>query len=90
MNIVRTGKAEQNLVEIRNYISEHNMEAANSLLRLIEKRIQNLVKNPRLGPVRDDITKGARQLLVRQYRILYRIHKSEVEIVSISHTSKII
>jgi len=26
MNIVRTGKAEQNLVEIRNYISDYNKE----------------------------------------------------------------
>ena len=77
----RTAQAEEDLIDIWNYIARDNPIAASRLLDILEEKSQALARKPMMGAARDNIAAGVRHLPVGKYLILYRVIKDGVEIV---------
>lgn len=85
LKIVRTVRADEDLIDIWNYIAAENPGAADRVLDAIEARWQQLAFHPYSGISRDDIAPGIRHLISGQYLTLYRIVDDTIEIIRIIH-----
>jgi toxin ParE1/3/4 len=83
--LIRTARAEEDLIEIWTYIAQDNPQAADRLLDLLDRKSLTLAKTPHLGMARSDIAEGVRHLPVGNYLILYRIRGNDVEVVRYVH-----
>jgi toxin ParE1/3/4 len=83
--IIRTARADEDLIEIWTYIARDNLDAADRVLDAIEARWLQLARYPRSGMARDDIAPGIRHLVMGQYLTLYRVAGEGVEIIRILH-----
>ncbi len=83
--IIRTNRADEDLIEIWSYIAIDNISAADRVLDAIEARWDNLARHPYSGVARDDIAPGIRHLVSGEYLTLYRLSGSAIEIVRVLH-----
>jgi toxin ParE1/3/4 len=83
--ILRTDRADEDLIAIWLDIAADNPVAADRLLDAIEARWQQLAQHSHSGSARDDIAPGIRHLVAGQYLTLYRILDDGVEIVRVLH-----
>lgn len=83
--IVRTPRAEEDLIEIWARIAGDNPAAADRQLDLFEARFRALAATPLMGAAREDIAVGLRCLPVGRYVIPYRCGSDAVEIVRVIH-----
>jgi toxin ParE1/3/4 len=81
----RTLEAEQDLLDIWNYIAPHSRTAADNLLRLLDAKSAILADNPFLAMARADIGEAIRHFPVGDYLILYRALDDGAEIVRYVH-----
>ena len=86
--LTRRPLAEEDLLDIWNFIAKDNPAAADRLLDHIDKTCNRLAANPNLGPARDDLERGLRYFVVRKYLILYRRTENGAEIVRIVHGAR--
>jgi len=86
--LIRTARAEEDLIEIWMYIAADNLAAADRLLDRIEAKCQMLADNPGLGQACPDIAPQLRYSLVGRYLILYREIESGIEIVRVVHGAR--
>lgn len=85
MRIVRTDRAEEDLIDIWTYIALDNERAADRVLDVLERKTRLLANNPTIGRERFDIAAGVRSVVSGSYLILYRILADEVEVVRYVH-----
>lgn len=85
LSIIRTDRADEDLIEIWSCIAVENMSAADRVLDAIEARWDNLARHPYSGVARDDIAPGIRHLVSGEYLTLYRLSDSAIEIVRVLH-----
>jgi toxin ParE1/3/4 len=80
-----TRRAEADLREIWRYIAADNPDAADRVLLRIDEKMQILRQFPRIGPLRNDIRRGARMLVEGNYLLLYEYdaRKDEVELIAV-------
>lgn len=83
--IVRTGRADEDLIDIWVSIATDNPVAADRMLDAIERRWELLAQYPYSGVARDDIAPGIRHLTAGQYLTFYRITDVGIEIVRVLH-----
>ncbi|MBY5919956.1 type II toxin-antitoxin system RelE/ParE family toxin [Rhizobium leguminosarum bv. viciae] len=83
--IIRTNRADEDLIEIWSYIAIDNISAADRVLDAIEARWDNLARHPYSGVARDDIAPGIRHLVSGEYLTLYRLSGRAIEIVRVLH-----
>ncbi|MGR9270977.1 type II toxin-antitoxin system RelE/ParE family toxin (plasmid) [Rhizobium leguminosarum] len=83
--IIRTNRADEDLIEIWSYIAIDNISAADRVLDAIEARWDNLARHPYSGVARDDIAPGIRHLVSGEYLTLYRLSGSAIEIARVLH-----
>ncbi len=88
--LVRTAQAEQDLIEIWQYIARENEAAANRILDRLERKSRLVAARPYLGRPRDSIRPGLRQTLSCNYLILYRILPGGIEVVRYVHASRLL
>ena len=80
-----TEEAEEDLIDIWNYIAQDNPQAADNLLDEIDARSTALASSPYLGAARPDIAPELRHSLVGRYLVLYRTITDGVQIVRVVH-----
>ena len=85
MRIVRTARAEEDLIDIWTYIALDDERAADRVLDELERKTTLLASNPNIGRERFDIAAGVRSVVSGSYLILYRILGDEVEVVRYVH-----
>ena len=83
--IIRTARADEDLIEIWLWIARDDPAAANRVLDAIERRWSQLGEHPLSGPARDDILPGLRHLVAGQYLVLYRVDGAAVRILRVLH-----
>lgn len=83
--IVRTDRADEDLIEIWTYVAADNPAAADRLLDAIEARWTQLALHPFSGVAREDIGPGVRHLVAGRYLTLYRLTDDGVEILRVQH-----
>jgi toxin ParE1/3/4 len=84
----RTARAEEDLIEIWNYIAPDNLAAADRVLDRIETVCERLAENPRMGPARPDLAQGLRYFVSGSYLVIYREAPGGVEIVRVVHGAR--
>lgn len=88
MKTVWTKLALQDLLQVRDYISADHPEAAATILKKIEKAVENLNSYQNLG--RLGRVKGTRELVVvgTPFLVPYRIKKDRIEILAVIHSAR--
>lgn len=83
--------AEEDFTEIVSFIAADNVKAADNLASKIEKNLELLSENPKLGktPSDDDLKSiGYRYLIVENYLIFYTIEQRTIFIHRILHGAR--
>ena len=83
--------AQNDLNDIIDYIAQDSLEYALNFYDQVREKVQNLIQFPKIGrmiPELDD--PDIREIILRNYRIIYRIYKDNIEIIRIIHGSRII
>jgi len=86
--IVRSDRAEEDLIAIWFHVASDSQAAADRLLDRIEERSWQLATHPHLGAARDDVSPGMRVLLAGKYLIFYRVSDRDIKLVRILHGSR--
>ena len=76
------------LDEIFFQIGRENVDAADRMIGRIYSSAHRLADFPESAPLRPDIGKGVRSLVVGRYLLLYRVEGSRVEVVRVIHGSR--
>lgn len=87
MRIITEKRAQQELVQIKWYISQDSEFYANKTVNEINKRIDNLLIFPEMGKVINE-KQEIRQIIYKSYKILYRFNSNKVYILHIIHHSR--
>ena len=81
--------AKQDLFIIYSFISKDSNNRAENLLNEIKLEIDNLVIFPERGRIISELNlNNYRELIIKSYRVLYRIEKDTIFILSILHMSR--
>ena len=83
--------AEEDFTEIISYVAADNLSAANTLANKIEKNLELLSDNPKLGRIpRDEEIRnlGYRYLIIQNYIVFYTIDKKTILIHRILHSAR--
>ncbi|TVS15948.1 MAG: type II toxin-antitoxin system RelE/ParE family toxin [Gammaproteobacteria bacterium] len=83
--IVRTRRADEDLIAIWQSIAAEDLAAADRILDAIDARCQQLPRHPFSGPAKEDIGRGMRHLVAGHYMILYRIESEIICVVRVLH-----
>ena len=84
MKVFWTEQAWQRLAEIETFIARHNPEAASRLVDRLIDRGDALTSNPARGRKLPEMPRsGLRELIVDNYRIVYRPTPSNVEVLTV-------
>lgn len=91
MNITWSPLAINRTTEIAEYIAQDNPPAATKWVETLFDRVMILESSPKIGRVvpearRDDI----RELIYCNYRIIYRIEKSKISVLTVRHFKQIL
>ena len=91
MDIEFTERARKDLNDIFNYISLDSPQYAESFLRDIYEKIENLELFSKIGRRVPEIEhRNVRELIFKNYRIVYRILNEKIQIITIIHGSRLL
>ena len=83
-------KAENDLNDIIDYIAQDSLEYAISFYEEVREKIENLIQFPKMGRVVPELEEpNIRELILRNYRIIYKISENKIQIVRLFHGSRI-
>ncbi|WP_449220359.1 type II toxin-antitoxin system RelE/ParE family toxin [Tistrella mobilis] len=83
--LVRSRRADRDLIEIWSYIAQENPDAADRTLDLIERHWWRLARYPESGATVGARLPGIRKLTTGSWLTLYRVVGDDVEIVRVMH-----
>ena len=88
MRIRWTRPAANALLAIQEYIARENPRVAFEVLQHIRVAVEQLRDHPRMG--RKGRVRGTHELVInsKPYIVPYRIKKSEIQVLSVYHTSR--
>ncbi len=76
--------------EIIDYIAQDSLEYALSFYEHVREKVENLILFPKMGRVVPELDEpNIRELILRNYRIIYRISEKKIQIVRLFHGSRI-
>ena len=91
MKLIWSPLAIERSAELVEYIALDNPSAANKWLDEVFAKVQMLGANPEMGRMVLELNrKEIREIVLRNYRIVYRIEKSHIAILTIRHTKQIL
>ncbi|MDT8445004.1 MAG: type II toxin-antitoxin system RelE/ParE family toxin [Desulfuromonadales bacterium] len=89
MNVVWTEHALQSLVAIEDYIAMDDPAAAVSFIERLIRRTDILMEQPRVGRMVPEVPgRELRELIEGNYRIVYRLNETTVEILTVFEAHK--
>ena len=87
MRLLLSRRAKEDLLEIREFISDHDELAADRYIDHLRDRALELLHFPELGRAGNEILSGLRSLLARNHLLFYKLERQEVQILRILHGS---
>lgn len=86
-----TETAQNDLIDIYRFVKKQSVVQADSLIDQIIEKAKVLEQFPEMGkPVRELPEKGYRELLVKSYRIIYRVEEEIVYIITVHHSARLL
>ena len=84
MTVVWTQEALNRLYETKEFISQDNPRRAAKFVDYLIQRGESISQNPRIGRVVPEISNSSvREIIAKKYRIVYRIQKNEIQILTV-------
>lgn len=84
MTVIWTREALEKLNEIEEFIGTDNSERAETFINYLIERGESILQNPKIGrAVPEILNPGIREIIVKKYRIVYRIKKEKIEILTV-------
>lgn len=83
--IVRSARADEDLIKIWTYIAVHDPTAADRTVDAIARLWPRLTRFPLSGISRNDLSLGLRQVTSGNYLTFYRVSDAAIEIVRVLH-----
>jgi len=91
MKIIWSPLAVERAAEIAEYISRDNPTAAKKWVDTVFSKVDQLKSFPESGRIVPEIdSKDFRELIYGNYRIIYRVEKTQVSILTIRHGKQIL
>lgn len=91
MRLIWTGESLKRLIEIEEYIAEDNPVKAEEFIVFLIERAELLSEKPRMGRIVPEFSNPEiREIIARNYRIVYRIKKSIIEILTVFEGHRLI
>ena len=83
--------AENDLNEIIDFIAQDSLEYALSFYEQTREKVENLTQFPKMGRIVPELDDpNIRELILRNYRLIYRILGEKVQIVRLFHGSRVL
>ncbi|MBL7128814.1 MAG: type II toxin-antitoxin system RelE/ParE family toxin [Ignavibacteria bacterium] len=84
MRVVWTNEALERLIEIEGFIAQDSPQRAERFVDYLIKQGESISKNPNIGRIVPEISNpDIRELIAKKYRIVYRVKKSIIEILTV-------
>ena len=84
MNVRWTNEALENLWEIETFIGRDSPKKAESFVNYLIKKGESISLNPHIGRMVPEISNPEiRELIVKKYRIVYRVQEEETVILTV-------
>ena len=91
MRIVWSPLAVDRASEIAGYIAQDKPSAAENWVNTVFSRVEQLKSSPEIGRIVPEINNSQfRELIYGNYRIIYRIEKKQISILTIRHGKQIL
>ena len=91
MKIVWSPLAVDRVSEIAEYIAQDKPSAAENWINIVFSKVEELKSSPEIGRIVPEIrNKQFRGLIYGNYRIIYRIEKKQISILTIRHGKQIL
>ena len=91
MKIIWSPLAVKRAVEIAEYISSDNPTAARKWIETVFSEVELLESSPKIGRIVPELNqKDFREIILGNYRIIYRVEKESVSIVTVRHAQQIL
>ena len=91
MKIVWSPLAIDRASEIAEYIAQDNPSAAERWINTVFSKVEQLKSSPEIGRIVPEIrNEQFRELIYGNYRIVYRIEKEQISILTIRHGKQIL
>jgi toxin ParE1/3/4 len=91
MNIVWSPLAIERASEIAEYIAQDKPSAAENWINTVFSKVEKLKSAPEIGRIVPEIRNNQfRELIYGNYRIIYRIEKKQISILTIRHGMQIL
>jgi toxin ParE1/3/4 len=91
MKIVWSPLAVDRVSEIAEYIAQDKPSAAENWINIVFSKVEQLKSSPEIGRIVPEIrNKQFRELIYGNYRIIYRIEKKQISILTIRHGKQIL
>lgn len=87
MRLILSRRAKEDLLEIWEFIADHDELAADRYIDHLRDRALELLHFPEVGRARNEILSGLRSLLARNQLLFYKLERQEVQILRILHGS---
>lgn len=84
MRVVWTNEALERLIEIKEFIAQDSQQRAERFVDYLIEQGESISKNPNIGRIVPEILNHEiRELIAKKYRIVYRVKKSRIEILTV-------
>ena len=91
MKVVWTNESLNRLIEIEDFIAEENPNKAIEFINFLIEKTGIITENPKIGRIVPESSNPVlRELIVKKYRIVYRIAKAKIEILTIFESHRLI
>jgi len=91
VKIFITKQAKEDLKNIKSFIQKDSYQNSIKVVHTIIDKIKILEKYPEAGKIIADASAGKlRQIIVYSYRIIYRIEKNQLQVLTVHHSSRLL
>ena len=90
MNVIWSREALLRLIEIETFIARDSPGRAAKFVENLIDRAESVSQNPQIGRMVPELSdKSIREIIVKKYRIVYRIQKDQIEILTVFEGHKL-
>ena len=90
MKVIWSKESLDNWLEIENYISQDSPEMAIEFTDYLNEKTKYLKDNPKIGRVVRELSKSNyRELIIKNYRLVYRVEAEEISIVTVFESHRL-
>jgi toxin ParE1/3/4 len=90
LRILRSAQSDEDLITIWQYIATvgQNPDAADRLLREIDRRIQLLARHPLMGEAQPQFGERTRRTIVGNYLVFYDVLDDVIHVLRVYHSAR--